>query len=80
MTPYTYNGPQSAVTLKLADGTELEVPFVNGKEARLPGDHPFVRKLILKKRLTEVVAQPTPDPLPAAKKTSASEKEALNAG
>lgn len=79
MMSYTYSGPQSAVTLKLAEGGELEVQLLNGKTALLPADHPFVKKLRLKGFLTEVV----PDP-PAVKsekqKTSVPAKEVLNAG
>lgn len=82
MTSYTYSGPLSAVTLKLAEGGEREVQLVNGKEVSLPAEHPFVRKLRLKGRLTEVITKSPSDPLPAVKseRQKTSEKEALNAG
>ena len=79
MTPYTYSGPQSGVTLSLPGEGELEVQLVNGKEVQLPADHPFVRKLKMKGRLTEAAPDP-PAAKPEKSKTPVPVKEASNAG
>jgi len=68
LTRYKYRGPRSGVTLRLSDGTEREVQFIPGSELELPADHPYVRKLALKKHLTEVVPAATSPATPPASK------------
>lgn len=54
LTNYRYRGPQSGVTLRLPSGDEMEVQLINGKDASLPADHPYVSKLKLQGHLADV--------------------------
>ncbi len=43
---FTYTGPDSAITLKLADGTEQDVLLFSGKDVDVPADHDAVQVLV----------------------------------
>ncbi|MFN3437796.1 MAG: hypothetical protein ACK41V_08900 [Acidovorax sp.] len=54
MSPYTYSGPLSGVTL--ADGKE--VVLIPGATVHLPADHDYTRTLIARKHLVPVPSVP----------------------
>ena len=45
---YTYTGPLTGVTIG-----DRNVPLAPGAEVSLPEDHPYVKRLVALKRLTE---------------------------
>jgi hypothetical protein len=66
MTTLIYTGPNSAMTLKLADGTERDVLLFSGKHVDLPVDHDAVKALTVQGLLVPPEAQPQEPALPAS--------------
>lgn len=67
---FTYSGPNSAITLVLADSTEQEIILWTGSLVNLPADHEAVIALVAQGWLTLAApAAPAAKPAPAAKHT-----------
>jgi hypothetical protein len=64
---YTYHGPRSSATLRLADGTERDLILIPGRAYSLPDDHAYVAALAKQKLLAPVAAPPPAEPAPAPK-------------
>ena len=66
---FTYSGPNSAITLVLADSTEQEIILWTGSSVSLPADHDAVMALVAQGWLTLVApaapAAPAAAPAPA---------------
>lgn len=62
MTPYTYSGPLSGVTL--AGGQE--VLLLPGATVHLPADHDYTRTLLARQHLAPVMPAPKPARAPKA--------------
>lgn len=56
---FTYTGPNSAMTLKLADGAEKDVLLFTGKDVDVPADHDAVQVLVARGLLVPVPKTPT---------------------
>ena len=56
---FTYSGPNSAITLVLADSTEQEIILWTGSLVNLPADHEAVIALVAQGWLT-LAAKPAP--------------------
>lgn len=88
-TLYRYSGPLSGVTLRIPGEAgavqEVNKPLNPGAEVSLPADHPYVRKLVLKKLLTEITAgdsdpADTAKPRRSVKSAGTTEEATTNAG
>jgi hypothetical protein len=61
MKKYRYDGPvDSSVTLKMDDGTELDVMLWRGKDVDLPEGHDYVQTLIDQKHIASVEPEVAP--------------------
>lgn len=68
LTPFTYHGPASGVSLETAEGLK-EYLFFNGKAYDLPADNEYVKDLVAQDYLKPAPAKPKADKAPAKKTT-----------